>query len=239
MGYREEIQSTSAEDQEARGEVAARVGVPEETIVCRQCEETLFDTNFEVANGRAYHVDCVREAGYGYCDECEEWVDEDYVRYYERVERELCDTCAYNTLTHWEREDEYWERCEDCGEEYDSSKEGENGYCEECRWDHVDLSDEDAERRCKECSGVYTPSHDYDWDSIIKDVSAEGIGKIKEMYRTLCRACGQESIDKLRVEHYVQPEAEGQKHLFESESEGEESADTWSEWKKEGQAAVI
>lgn len=92
---------------------------------CEVCDEYHRDDEHYIRSEDRYVCDSCLDRYYTYCEECEEYVDRDYVQYVESTDCHVCDECLTT----------YYSVCDKCGEyfrnddvfEYDGCS-----YCEDC-----------------------------------------------------------------------------------------------------------
>lgn len=103
-------------------------------IVCERCEEVVRNSDATRAGDCYYCSDnCASEAGWIYCDDCEEWRDSDCSTYIEG-HGTVCERC---------RDSGCYRYCEECGNDYEE--------------DDGEYSEAEEEWRCYGCLGLENP----------------------------------------------------------------------------------
>ena len=122
---------------EIRGRYVCRDCFESDYEECDECGEYFSrDSDDAICIGSRYYCDsdCASRAGYIRCEDCGDWMKEEYFTYVEYVDRPVCDDCLARNYT----------RCDDCCDYFPDdvlTPIGDCWYCSSCAPDHdADIS---------------------------------------------------------------------------------------------------
>jgi len=153
-------------------------------VTCIECG-AIHDRDYATRIGDNYYCnirddECLINAGYNLCEDCNTWVEADSLIYIENLERSVCESCY-----------EYYDRCANCGEvitREDSRGTSDGRVCENCY--------ENYYAECSVCGESYLES----------DLETRESDNDDEENEYICLSCIRKERGKIIHDHDYKPE---------------------------------